>query len=121
MEKLNNNWNIEFKKELDSHIQDYYEKEIIKIPENDRYSELNKERLIWKMLEDIKLFFKLKLKELDSEKMSLEEKERKIKDINSFKWYENYIIPSYIWQKFFENRKESSIKKIFKKIFSLIK
>jgi len=37
------------------------------------------------MLEDIKLFFKLKLKELDSEKMSLEEKERKIKDINSFK------------------------------------
>lgn len=120
MEILKNNWAIEFKKELDSHIQNYYEKELNRIPENNKYSDINKEILIWKMLEDIKLFFKLKLKELDFEKISDEEKEKRKKEIEKLKSYANYIIPNYIEQKFFENKKESSIKNFFKKIFSLI-
>ncbi|MDD4151042.1 MAG: hypothetical protein PHR68_00280 [Candidatus Gracilibacteria bacterium] len=120
MEILKNNWAIEFKKTLDSHIENYYKKEISKFPETSKYSELNKENLIRKMLDDIKLFFKLKLKDLEAEKISDDEKNQKIKEIEKLKAYANYIIPNYIEQKFFENKKESSIKNFFKKIFSLI-
>lgn len=120
MEILKNNWDIEFKEKLDLHIENYYKKEINRFSETDKYSELNKKRLIWKMIEEIKLFFKLKLKELDSEKISDEEKERRKKEIEKLNAYANYIIPSYIEQKFFEKKKESSIKIFFKKIFSLI-
>lgn len=120
MEILKNNWVIEFKEILDSHIENYYKKEISKFPETSKYSELNKENLIKKMLDDIKLFFKLKLKDLEAEKISDDEKNQKIKEIEKLKAYANYIIPNYIEQKFFEKKKENSIKNFLKKIFSLI-